>query len=473
MSKDCIYQREQLHINCPYCWTEFIHFKEVGGYFDYKDQLFSDAVILPFEHASSLPYTIPAESLGSYPFVESIRCEGCDREYTAVFLPWGLNGDIKRNLLETQKVPDPTDGFLKILQNKHESGQKKFKTRIFFIENLTLFFLCNLLLILTILASVFTKNFNFAASFGIFLLFEFFSLIFLKYCFTHLFRSYNFQDMPFLFHEKYVNSSHFEVLKLKFDFNEDLAQEHIQRVIQKIGIAFLSIFFIVYVYSVYFPVIASQETLTDILYHTAIQAGVLAFVLYFIVLITFYMVFFFQSLSFLMFITTKIPLKIEPWNEDQEFRKITVLLLQVIATIVIFFVCVPLILSLQKIIEVISSQGFSFDVFIESLLQMNYYYYLFEAGILLLFVIFTFYSLYSNITQRKLELIALIKKEIHSIQIQMDPSHHDIVKVPILIKKIERIEKIPLLTWIDKVYTVFLNLILPAIFLIADKLLSN
>jgi hypothetical protein len=82
--------QEKIHINCPYCWTEFTDFEQIGKGIDFKHFLYRDVLIFPIEKSDTFPNFLRFHHLGRQQRIEKIWCPGCECEYTIVLLPFGL-----------------------------------------------------------------------------------------------------------------------------------------------------------------------------------------------------------------------------------------------------------------------------------------------------------------------------------------------------------------------------------------------
>ncbi len=468
MSEKNAEQGEKIHINCPYCWTEFNNFEQIGSAIDYNHHLYRDFVVLPFENALSPPFYIDKEPFGDFQEIEKIRCAECNREYSIIFLPWGLYPELH--------CSDTTLNKDLLSESNCQLPQSSTYTEniplLKIVSNWKFFVLFNFLVIFAVLGSFLTKDLIFAVSFGLFLCLEIVILLLIN-IFSNFFTQYNeIEKMPFLIHENYQKKKYFVLFKQNF-FNDKILQKEISRT----GNFFISIISFVlvigYLYTFQSTILKFNNPVEAIglfLLHT----GVILFIVYFT--IVFFMGILFISLSFkyLFFISTKIPLKINPWNEKKEFRKITRFWMYSLIFSFFLMVVVPVGLFLPTILKGLSTFGSSTErlgMISTTLVGSNFLFYFIEAGIILGMIILILLPFNENVNRRKTELIHMIKKEINSIRALKEPSYHDAINVPLLLEKEERINKISSVTWIEGAFTVLLNIILPVFFLVLSWVL--
>jgi len=453
--------QQKIHIHCPYCWTEFHDFEQIGKGLDYHHHLFQDFVILPVEKATAFPHYLKNEPFGDNQFIEQILCAGCDREYAIIFLPWGIYPD-----LFDQSAKNKSDIATELTQHNYQKPGKNRSIHSI-ISNWKIFILFNFLLIFGFFGSLIIYDQIFSISFGLFLVSEIATLIILHFFSDLLTQYHEIENMPFLIHEKYLTSSHFKLFKQNF-FDIEKTRKEIHRVaLFLIGILSLIIIssYIISNLSSFMKIQNYYDALGSFL----INFGAILFVLYFIIVFTMGGLFLIMLIKYLTFVSTKIPIKIDPWKNQQDFRKVIHLgLYSLLFALFLTIVC-PIVLILPNILKALKSiptQKEAINVFFEVVIKSNLSLYLFEGAIISILIIVILFSIDANVNRRKKELVHLIKKELNIIKSQNESSNHDIAKVPILLKECERIKEISSISWIDGIIAVIINLVLPTIFLI-------
>jgi len=430
---------EKIHINCPYCWTEFQNFEQIGSNIDYKYHLYDDFLIFPIESR-----ILQKPFFGKRQLYEIIRCPHCERNYTIVFLPFGLAPETKRNTKSNN-------------QNKATIRLNNFLSNSFqILSSWKYFLLFNWAFLLVILYFLTTQNYVLFASF-FFLLFSEFVLIATLPSFSDFFKNFKtIEKMPLELHKKYIETHHFK------EFKEEYFESEYVTLRQKEITTFLSLILILTIFGAYaitcYSIFISPINLFLKLLQCLILFGVFGWIFYLGLVIYSYIPLLLDSFEYLMFVSSKIPMKIKPWDEKLHVEVFKDLWLYSSITCLFIGITIPIILVLSSIIQKISDIVITKDPSAIMLFLVNYFIHNFAVFfyfiIIIAFIVLDsiiIYNFYSNIARRKKDLVRQTKNEIIQINKLPTLSNSDVFRGALLLKKIERINAISTFTFNDSV----------------------
>jgi hypothetical protein len=411
-------RHEKIHIHCPYCWFEFTEFEQIGPGLDYHHHLYRDFLVFPVENSDSFPKRITNTSYGKGQRIEKINCPGCKREYTIVFLPFGLAipNKIKKVISSNKPI-----NFISDWKNFTIFNSLVILSFIFFIPSYNLLeILPPLLLLLT----------------------EILLIGFLNY-YSLKFSQYNeIENKPFILNKNYIKSSHFNFFKNKF-FNNERIQQQKEKSIHFLTVIFATVYFSLICFT--FLLRIPNTSIINLLILGLVFLGLFLFLYYFTKIVIVSFVEISNSLAYLTFTSTKIPFKISPWNKRLDVEEINRLWTHSLIFVLLILVVIPIMLNFSSIIKTIEEYLFS-NVTIGSIIQkyfINPYniIYLTEIVVILLIFVFLMYFINSNVDRRKNEIIEHIKREILIIKSKEILSYNEIFNSLYLFNKGIKIER--------------------------------
>ncbi len=424
----------KIHVNCPYCWEEYQNFEQIGNNIDYNHHLYNDFLIFPME---SIPYPFFPTFFGKQQHIERIHCSECEREYTIVLLPFGLGKEIP---LKKRRIKEKNTGLIK---NKIVSVIDFLSSGTSHIEWLTnwkTFAFFNWLLFIVIFIELITNNWILFITFSL-LFFSEISLIIMFSSFPKIFKDfYEIQKMPLLLHDNYIKTHHFKEFKTSFfDF-------------ERINSGNRREFFVIIFFSTVWGTFLYMSSVSIINSNNLLTLSVFILALFGVFLWVFYLGLFAYSISeiisdsfqYLMIVSSKIPFKINPWNDELQINLFKQLWIWTSISCLFVAITIPIILELGTVIKMFTDfiSNKNADVFFMTFANITFIFYSILIAFLFLIIASILFYFNKNVEKRKKDLIKQIKKEILSIKSMKNPSNNDIFHGTLLLKKAERIKTI-------------------------------
>jgi hypothetical protein len=433
---------EKIEMNCPYCWAEFSDFQQINGRIRYQNKMYDDFFISPIENAELFPYPITSQSFKQKLEIKPIQCNSCHREYALILAPFERGNYDKKRVIsnEIQKKND-CDGKPSILEkivpfDIQDSSVKKG------LSNLKFFFLINFFPIIAMLFLILVQNFSTSIKILLMLLTE----IVLIYCSAWFAQKiqffFNIENIPILCHKKFLKSKSFHIFNQYF-FNYDVTRCENSKSVSKFAF-FCTIILMV------FGIWSTWGTLSN-QHIVIILVTIFTSALFFWFLILILASMFSQletSFEFLLFISLKIPLRLDPWEKKQEISIYKNLWAWTLILFLFSTVGLEIILNIFPINDILKEalSTNDFSSIMTPLLNdpFGMIFVIMISIILFLFITF-FYAFDNNIKRRKSELRHIIRDRIHETDAKADISNADVVNTTILLNELKMIDDIPLL----------------------------
>jgi hypothetical protein len=368
--------------------------------------------------------------------VETIICPTCGRKYSIVLLPYGIapedpmpHTQEKQNIRMSRKIASFIDQYssLDVLIPK--------------FTNWKTFFLFNWLLILVTLSEFFTNHLLLFTSFLLLLMSEIVIIISLPSFSDFLKKAFDIQDVPLLFHQKYITTRSFAEFKNSF-FESNMRQSQNRELTQFLFIVISVTIWGTFLSVTYVSIVGSSNLINSLL-GFILTFGVFLWLFY---LTTFFILFtplLADTLYYLRFVSRSIPFKLDPWEENQKIEVFKQLWLWSFTVCLFILITVPIILEMNNVVPIL--EGFIANKNLENILSAGGNLFI-VLSVLTLILITIFikiiYDLNKNIERRKKELLLHIKCEVNSIRSLNCPSNRDIFRGTLLLKKADKINAI-------------------------------
>jgi len=454
----------KIHLHCPYCWGEYTSFEQIGTSINFNNHMYEDFLIFPIESPSLY---LRQAVFGKKQHIERIVCPTCGRMYTIILLPFKLapeqpipDHEGKRNVSFRQNIISVIDRYSSI-----DALLPKF-------TNWKAFLLFNWLLIFLTFSNLFTGNLILFTSFFLLLISEIVVIITLPSFSIFLKNAFDVQNMPLLFHKKYIESPFF--IEFKKSFFENPAGELQNK--ELIQFLFIIIFIMlggIFLSTAFISIVGSTNLINSIL-TVILIFGVFSLLFYICSFVLLFVPLLSNSLFYLQFVSRSIPFKIDPWEEPQKIEVFKQLWLWTFTICLFLLITVSIILEMNAIIDVLV--GFIANKRLESILSAGGNLFIVLTAVtffLIMLFIKIIYDLNMNIERRKIDLISQVKRELSSIKLLECPSNHDIFKGLLLVRKADKIRAISTFSVKQLIgFTITLtSLIAPMIFNIIRQIL--
>jgi len=461
MPDDCMNRPERIHINCPYCWTEFQNFEQIGGRIRYRNKTYDSFETLPIMIEEPRSFIDYIKKFSGTLVRVRVECPGCKKFYCLDLFPYDKTRNKSHDeyvkfsendqtivgeytLLDKLGLLSEKTGRLKILIDHYKKLIPCFTLPLIIsIIGLFWFKLRQLETILILLGTIF------------FFLGILLSLF--QWQRKHFMEIKNIGNLPFLIHENY-----------KITYSNNIFQT---KIIDRLGyykkpnlwiLAFVEILLTTMV-----VLILKNEMLNLFkLDNPLLMFGFFLILVIFLISIFIYylivavvgssMIDFFSRL---MFIFKNVPIKLDPWDKKYGLKKVIDIWSSTLVTFIVLSVVFPTVLAYNQAMDFVKLFITSSDrIFVITQLFNNSFFLISVGTNLVVIIIFLYviYLLKVNIDDRKDEMRTAIKDKIEKITHQGIISNQDLSKISFLKMEYEQVEKIPSIPMPYEIYfTIF------------------
>ena len=442
-------------IHCPYCWAELDGVEKYRNYFFYKFHVYEKIIALPIENPNDyfnlnwfggINSFFPSISGDQKKIQIGKICPNCKRQYTLLVLPYETNiqerSRLKRlfNNLNITYTPTeyriPADRFSFIFSWKSDW--------ITFFISLWLILLLNgglLLLIINFVIHDFDPNKQF--------IIDFFSLAIIQAIFIVIFKRHSIilnqfgktDELPYLIHQNYINTSDFLIFKNLIDRGIIFTKKNLPKNL---------LFYTVIVIGFLIIGIISKFGITQLLSGGILNNPTFSFALSFFTFFLYFFVigfvvayFVLMSVFSLTIFTRSIPIKIVPLDKFQGIKLYEDFLFSSIILSLIISIIIPIVINIVSINQVLSGISASNGIYstLVPLIQNGHFLYVLLTGIMIfLFPVILVRITSRNISSRKSEKLKEIIDRISFLQELTNPSIKDVLSIPVLLKEYEKTE---------------------------------
>jgi hypothetical protein len=432
---------QKIEINCPYCWAEFTDYQQINGRIRYQKKMYDDLLILPVENAKAFPYYIKGKSFAESQEIKPIKCDSCHREYTLILAPWERgNYDTKNTIFsdldkkyETVERPSLLEKLVPC-----DLDEKSFKKGIL---NFRYFLLFNFFPLLAM--SFLAASGTYVTSLSILMLIL--SEVILIFCVAWLTQKINLffeiENLPLLLNENYLLCKSFKIFKQHFfNFKRKKSENSLFVLKFTFGLTILLLGISLWM---------SWENYSDqpLLAALFIILIVGLFFWFLILILSSISALLLNSFEYSTLISTKIPLRLDPWEKEQKINIFKKFWGWTLAIFLFSLVGLEIILNISPINDAVKTaiSTNNFGSVITPLLH-NPFGLIFTfliTIIIFLFIVF-FHSFDNNIKRRKNELLFNNNERLQEIRINKSASNNDVIDSIVLVNEIKMIDEIPL-----------------------------
>lgn len=447
MSEESPYQREPIHINCPYCWTEFQNFEQIGGKIRYRDKTYDSFETLPIMKEEPRSFIDYIKKFSGTLLRMKVECPGCKKYYHLELFPY----DRKRNhghnaYISYNENDDMVIGDYTLLHKLGLISEKTGKLRALFDHYRRLFPFFAFPFIGIFLGFWF-RNEKLADLFPLFFtifLFMGISLSLFQWQNKHYQKIKTIDNLPFQIHEEYKKSYSMTIFQKKIVDRLGVYKNPDRWIVLFVG-TLLLLMILLTLRDLLVNVVLSENLVYKIGIFLLLVIFLASMYIYYLIItvVGSSMIDFFLRLTYIF---KNIPIRLNPWDKNFGIKQVTDIWLSTIATYVVTSIIFPVILLYQKVYDFFNNLIHSPDkitvitqVFSNSSFLFMIIGNLFVIGIFL----YTIYLLHINIDDRKDELKNEIKEKIEKITRQEEVSNQELSKVSFLKLEYEQIEKIP------------------------------
>lgn len=449
MSEDHLNRREQIHINCPYCWAEFQNFEQIGGRIRYKNKIYDSFEILPIMidvHHSFIKYI----KKFSDNFVRvNVKCPECGRHYRLVLFPYdrkkysGLGENVKFNENEIVETKDYS-----LLHKLGLVSDKEGIIRTLFdhYKRLSLYFVFSFIVVL--LGSWF-YNEQLSSELPFLIIIFLLLGVYLSLFRWHSNHSRNLKTiatLPFLIHDNYNKTYSNTVFQKKLINRLGFSKNSDRWILLLVNVAILWII-----------LLGLRNVLIDLIMPENIlyNSGIFIFIVLFLISIfIFYTIVLYVGMSVvdilhrLMYIFRNVPIRLDPWDKHYGIKKITDIWSSTVVTYVVVTIIIPVLLSYQRVLiffNYLITSPDKLSVIIQLFSNSSFLYLVIGNLFFIILFLYMLYLMQTNIDDRKDELKKEIKEKIEIISNKNEVSNQELSKVSLFKLEYEQIEKIPLI----------------------------
>jgi flagellar biogenesis protein FliO len=470
MFEDHLNRRDPIHINCPYCWTEFQNFEQIGGRIRFKNKMYDSYEILPIVKKEPHSFIKYLKKFCGTLFRMRIQCPGCKRFYHLELFPYDRTRNhsheeyIKFNENDQTIVGDYT------LLDKLGLISKKIGIMSVLYDHYRRVFPFFVIPFFVFLLGFWFKNQQLSELFPLYLtIFVFMGILLSLFQWQnkHYTNIKTLENLPFQIHENY-----------KKTYSSSIFQK---KIIDRLGVykrPDLWILLVVELLILTILTLTLKTVLIDLISSDNLLFKMILF-LFLVILLTsmyiYYLIFavvgssMIDFFSRLMFIFKNIPIRLDPWDKNFGIKQVTYIWLSTLVTYVVISVIFPAILLYKQFSEFFSHLITSSDKLsvIAQLFSNSSFVFMVVGNMFVIGIfLYTIYLLQTNIDERKDELKREIKEKIESIAQQDTVSNQELSKISFLKLEYEQIEKIPSIPMPYGIYLTILYAIINLVIII-------
>jgi hypothetical protein len=323
MPEDYFNRREPIHINCPYCWTEFQNFEQIGNRIRYQNKTYDHFEILPVMIEEPRPFIKYLKKFSNSLTQIKIECPGCKRIYHLELFPFNRTKDLSRDAYVRYNNDNEVHIGEYSLLDKLEFSSDKITPIGRLFDNYKKLLPYFILPFFFILIGILFKNENFSDFFSFFLtMFLFLGILLSVYQWQN--RHFNtikkLGNLPFLLHENYKKSYSFIIFQKKVVDRLGIFKRPNLEIFLFMGCIFLAFTFLT------LNLVRSTFSSDNLLIKIGVYFVIILFLISFYI---FYLVISVVGSSLLdfftrlMYIFKNIPILLDPWEKDYGIKEIT------------------------------------------------------------------------------------------------------------------------------------------------------
>lgn len=447
MSEERFIRPDPIHINCPYCWTEFQNFEQIGARIRFREKTYDHFEVLPIMENEPRAFRNYLKGFCNNFTRVKLQCSGCKRYYFVELFPFDRVHDNGRKAYRKYNEEDETFvGDYTLLEQLGLLSEKDSVVSALFdhYRRLLPYYIIPFLIIFFGFLVNNEKIITFSPILIIIFLFMGFLLSLYKWQNSHFKLIKTFDRMPFVIHGNYKTSYSFSIFQNK--------------IIDRLGVYNKPDRWIWFIVTL-LMVIVTTFLIGGMWQEFTKLDNLLALLLLFVGLVIFltgiyiyYLIFAVIGSSLIdifyrtFFIFKNIPIKLDPWDKSYGIQKITVIWSSAIITYIIVSWIFPAVIMYKSTFEFLFQLITATDkwVLIRGL-SSNYGFLILVISNLIVILIFLYsiYLLHRNIDGRKDELKMAIKEGIEKISNKVTVTNQELSQILFMKLEYEQVEKIP------------------------------